>query len=64
MPGSSRTIGQPVSVCHQWSITGSCSISLRPVQRLGIAALAGEEQRPQAGDVVVGEQLRRAGPRC
>ncbi len=38
-------IAQPVSVCHQWSITGTLEQSLGPVQGVRIAALAGEEQR-------------------
>ena len=32
-PRQLAAIGQPVSVCHQWSITGTPSFSLGPVQR-------------------------------
>ena len=52
MPQQLAAIGQPVSVCHQWSITGRCELLLRPAQRVGIAALAGEEQRAKARQVV------------
>jgi hypothetical protein len=42
-PERLAAIAQPVSVCHQWSMTGLPS-SLGPVQGVRIAALAGEEQ--------------------
>ena len=38
---------QPVSVCHQWSITGTFSMLLGPLDGRRIGALAGEEQRAE-----------------
>jgi hypothetical protein len=39
---------QPVSVCHQWSITGTPKLGCRPFDGVGVGALAREEQRAQA----------------
>jgi hypothetical protein len=37
-------IAQPVSVCHQWSITGTLRMRSAQIQGVRVAALAGEEQ--------------------
>ena len=51
-------IGQPVSVCHQWSITGTPSRFSAHRSVGGIGALAGEEERAQRREIV----LAREGP--
>ena len=48
---------QPVSVCHQWSITGTFSIFLRPLDGRRVGALAGEEQRAEFRQVVFPDEL-------
>ena len=51
-------IAQPVSVCHQWSITGTLEHAARPTRPCRrIGALAGEEQRAEFRQVVLREQL-------
>ena len=47
MPRQFATIAQPVSVCHQWSITGTPSSSA-PSRASPGRALAGEEERAEA----------------
>ena len=53
IPAGFAAIAQPVSVCHQWSITGTSGLSLRPDDGVGIGPLAGEEQVAQRREVVV-----------
>ncbi len=44
-PRRLATIGQPVSVCHQWSTTGMPSSVGRPVVGVRVEPLAGQEER-------------------
>ena len=64
MPAGFAAIAQPVSVCHQWSITGTFSVRLRPGDGVGVGALAGEEQVAQRAQVVAADQLARRDPRA
>ena len=57
-PTGLAAIAQPVSVCHQWSTTGLVEHLLRPCTRVGVGALAGEEQGVQRADVVLLEKRR------
>ncbi len=52
-PRRFAAIGQPVSVCHQWSMTGTPSFSAAQLQRLGVEPLAGHEQRAEREQVVL-----------
>ena len=62
MPRQFAAIAQPVSVCHQWSITGTPSFCSAQLERLGVAALAREEQRAEAGQVVAADVLALRDP--
>ena len=57
MPMQFAQMDQPVSVCHQWSMTGTRSFSPRPVEGVGVGALTGEEEGPEGGEVVAGDVL-------
>jgi hypothetical protein len=56
-PSGLPAIAQPVSVCHQWSMTGTPSLFLRPDDRVRIGPLAGEEQRAQARHIVIADEF-------
>ena len=49
-------MGQPVSVCHQLSTTGTPSSLGRPLVGVRVEPLAGQEQRPEGTEVVSCQQ--------
>ena len=59
-PRRLAAIGHPVSVCHQLSTTGITEPVGRPLPRVGVQPLPGEEQGAQGGEVV-GGGLRAGG---
>jgi hypothetical protein len=56
IPSGLPAMAQPVSVCHQWSITGHAELLLRPFDGVGVGAFAREEERFQRRQVVVAHQ--------
>ena len=64
MPRQLAPIGQPVSVCHQWSMTGTLQLLLGPGDGRRIGALAGEEQGAEPREIVARGSARRRGPRA
>jgi hypothetical protein len=55
-------MAHPVSVCHQWSMTGTPKIGLSPLEGVGIGALAGQEKGLEVGQVVFLDQFCTGDP--
>jgi hypothetical protein len=46
-------MAQPVSVCHQWSMTGTLEIGLGPLEGVRIGAFAGQKENLEIGQIVI-----------